>query len=66
MTWGNGNLSWGHSVSADLVNWFTFDTMLEPTRSFDAIGCWSGSATVLPDGSPVMLNTGVDVRGDQL
>uniref|UniRef100_A0A8I6WY52 Uncharacterized protein n=1 Tax=Hordeum vulgare subsp. vulgare TaxID=112509 RepID=A0A8I6WY52_HORVV len=66
VTWGNGNLSWGHSVSLDLVNWFALDTALEPSRSFDANGCWSGSATILPDGSPVMLYTGIDARGDQV
>ncbi|VAH37246.1 unnamed protein product [Triticum turgidum subsp. durum] len=66
VTWGNGNLSWGHSVSVDLVNWFALDAALQPSRSFDANGCWSGSATILPDGSPVMLYTGIDARGDQV
>jgi len=66
VTWGNGNLSWGHSVSVDLVNWAALDTALQPTQPFDANGCWSGSATILPDGSPVMLYTGIDANNDQV
>nr|AWT08287.1 putative cell wall invertase e [Secale cereale] len=57
-TWGTGNLSWGHSVSRDLVNWVTLDTALDPTAPFDSNGCWSGSATILPGGIPALLYTG--------
>ncbi|CAM0901608.1 unnamed protein product [Alopecurus aequalis] len=60
-SWGNGNLSWGHSVSVDLVNW----TALDPDSPLDANGCWSGSATILSDGNPVMLYTGIDAAGNQ-
>ncbi|KAK1685974.1 hypothetical protein QYE76_046822 [Lolium multiflorum] len=59
-TWGNGTLSWGHSVSGDLVNWAALDNALDPTAHFDINGCYSGSATTLPDGTPVMLYTGVN------
>ncbi|RCV15058.1 hypothetical protein SETIT_3G028300v2 [Setaria italica] len=59
-TFGTGKLSWGHSVSGDLVNWAFLGAALEPTSPFDADGCWSGSATVLPDGRPVILYTGRD------
>ncbi|XBJ06031.1 hypothetical protein VPH35_024708 [Triticum aestivum] len=59
-TWGKGNLSWGHSVSQDLVNWAALETAIDPTAPFDANGCWSGSATILPGGVPAMLYTGGD------
>ncbi|XP_062224973.1 beta-fructofuranosidase, insoluble isoenzyme 5-like [Phragmites australis] len=55
-----GRLSWGHSVSGDLVNWAFLGTALDPTSPFDADGCWSGSVTVLSDGRPIILYTGRD------
>ncbi|CAL5070594.1 unnamed protein product [Urochloa decumbens] len=55
-----GKLSWGHSVSGDLVNWAFLGTALEPTSSFDVDGCWSGSTTALPDGRLAILYTGRD------
>ncbi|CAM0955456.1 unnamed protein product [Alopecurus aequalis] len=64
--WKPGNLSWGHSVSVDLVNWNALRTALDPDSPFDANGCWSGSATILPDGRPVMLYTGIDAAGNQV
>uniref|UniRef100_N1R516 Beta-fructofuranosidase, insoluble isoenzyme 5 n=1 Tax=Aegilops tauschii TaxID=37682 RepID=N1R516_AEGTA len=59
-TWGDGKLSWGHSVSGDLVNWADVGNALDPTSPFDVNGCWSGSATVLPGGRPAILYTGMD------
>jgi beta-fructofuranosidase len=64
--WDIGNLSWGHSVSGDLVNWAALDTALDPTSPFDANGCWSGSATILPGGMPAILYTGIDANGEQV
>ncbi|CAM0901550.1 unnamed protein product [Alopecurus aequalis] len=64
--WGTGNLSWGHSVSVDLINWKALNTALDPDSPFDANGCWSGSATILPDGRPLMLYTGIDAAGNQV
>ena len=64
--WDIGNLSWGHSVSGDLVNWAALDTALDPTSPFDANGCWSGSATILPGGTPAILYTGIDANGEQV
>ncbi|XBJ06065.1 hypothetical protein VPH35_024734 [Triticum aestivum] len=57
-TWGSGNLSWGHSVSRDLVNWAALDIALDPTAPFDHNGCWSGSTTILPGGMPALMYTG--------
>jgi len=65
-TWDVGRLSWGHSVSGDLVNWTALDNALEPTAPFDVNGCWSGSATVLPGGRPAILYTGLDTEGVQV
>uniref|UniRef100_A0ACD5UX40 Uncharacterized protein n=2 Tax=Avena sativa TaxID=4498 RepID=A0ACD5UX40_AVESA len=65
-TWGNGNLSWGHSVSVDLINWSALENALDPDSPFDANGCWSGSATFLPDGTPVFLYTGIDASNNQV
>ncbi|KAM3370608.1 hypothetical protein ACQJBY_018131 [Aegilops geniculata] len=65
-TWGDGTLSWGHSVSGDLVNWADVGNALDPTSPFDANGCWSGSATVLPGGHPAILYTGIDANRVQV
>lgn len=61
------NIVWAHSVSLDLVNWSIVKDAFFSTQDhpFDINGCWSGSATILPDGDvyrpgPVMLYTGLD------
>ncbi|ONK57454.1 uncharacterized protein A4U43_C09F680 [Asparagus officinalis] len=41
-----GNITWGHSVSTDLVHWTGLEPALSPTDPFDVNGCWSGSATI--------------------
>ncbi|KAL6651857.1 hypothetical protein ACP70R_010782 [Stipagrostis hirtigluma subsp. patula] len=64
--WDIGNLSWGHSVSGDLVNWAAIDNGLDPTAPFDINGCWSGSATILPGGTPAILYTGIDANNQQV
>ncbi|KAH7680689.1 Beta-fructofuranosidase protein [Dioscorea alata] len=54
-----GNITWGHSVSTDMINWIPLDIALNPTKPFDIDGCWSGSATILPSlNKPVILYTG--------
>ncbi|WCJ39508.1 Beta-fructofuranosidase insoluble isoenzyme 1 [Euphorbia peplus] len=55
-----GNIVWGHSTSKDLVNWVPHGTAMSPSQPCDAKGIWSGSATILPGGAPVLLFTGVD------
>nr|CAB3486070.1 unnamed protein product [Digitaria exilis] len=64
--WDVGNLSWGHSVSGDLVNWADLGTALDPTSPFDIHGCASGSVTVLPDGQPAILYSGIDADRRQV
>lgn len=56
----NDIMIWGHSVSQDMVNWIQLKPALFPTEPFDRNSCWSGSATILPDGKPVILYTGLD------
>ncbi|XP_078448103.1 beta-fructofuranosidase 1-like [Wolffia australiana] len=53
-----GNISWGHAVSRDLVQWLHLPLAMVPDRWYDANGVWTGSATLLPDGRVAMLYTG--------
>ncbi|XP_066347176.1 beta-fructofuranosidase, insoluble isoenzyme 3-like [Miscanthus floridulus] len=55
-----GNIVWAHSVSTDLIDWTALDPGIYPSKKFDIKGCWSGSATVLPSGVPVVMYTGID------
>ncbi|XP_066347171.1 beta-fructofuranosidase, insoluble isoenzyme 2-like [Miscanthus floridulus] len=55
-----GNIVWGHSVSRDLINWVALKPAIEPSIASDKYGCWSGSATTLPDGTPAIMYTGVN------
>ena len=49
---------WGHVASRDLVHWKRLPAAVMPDTDYDADGAFSGSATVLPDGTPVILYTG--------
>ncbi|KAK1285080.1 Beta-fructofuranosidase, soluble isoenzyme I [Acorus calamus] len=53
-----GNITWGHAVSRDLINWIHLPLAMVPDHWYDMNGVWTGSATFLPDGSLVMLYTG--------
>ncbi|KAJ6826285.1 invertase 2 [Iris pallida] len=53
-----GNITWGHSVSRDLVNWQDLPLAMVRDRWYDINGVWTGSATLLPDGQVIMLYTG--------
>ncbi|CAN6234941.1 unnamed protein product [Urochloa humidicola] len=55
-----GNIVWAHSVSRDLINWIALEPAIKPSIPSDQYGCWSGSATILPDGTPVIMYTGID------
>ncbi|KAK2653474.1 hypothetical protein Ddye_013330 [Dipteronia dyeriana] len=55
-----GNIVWAHSTSTDLVNWIPHKPAIFPSQEADINGCWSGSATILPGGKPVILYTGID------
>ena len=53
-----GNMSWGHSVSKDMINWFELPVSLTPTEWYDIEGVLSGSTTKLPHGEIFALYTG--------
>ncbi|MCO5598501.1 hypothetical protein L7F22_052598 [Adiantum nelumboides] len=53
-----GLISWGHAVSVDLIHWLYLDLAMEPDQWYDLNGVWTGSATFLEDGTPVVLYTG--------
>ncbi|KAF8675439.1 hypothetical protein HU200_047809 [Digitaria exilis] len=61
-----GNIVWAHAVSTDLVDWVMLPPAIYPTAPFDVNGCWSGSATMLPDGTPVIMYTGIDGENRQV
>ncbi|CAM6104416.1 unnamed protein product [Calypogeia fissa] len=52
-----GNISWGHTVSTDLIHWQYLDPSLFADQWYDDQGAWSGYATIV-DGMPVILYTG--------
>ena len=61
-----GNIVWGHSTSTDLVNWTPHEAAIYPSQPSDINGCWSGSTTILPEGRPVILYTGIDPNNHQV
>ncbi|CAN6251781.1 unnamed protein product [Urochloa humidicola] len=54
-----GNIVWAHSVSRDLINWIALEPAIYPSIPSDQYGCWSGSATLLDDGTPAITYTGI-------
>ncbi|TVU29841.1 hypothetical protein EJB05_21429, partial [Eragrostis curvula] len=54
-----GNIVWAHSVSRDLINWISLEPAIVPSIPSDRYGCWSGSATILPGGTPAIMYTGI-------
>lgn len=50
---------WAHVVSSDLMHWKHLPPAIIPDASYDADGVFSGSATILADGTPAILYTGV-------
>ncbi|CAI9302580.1 unnamed protein product [Lactuca saligna] len=53
-----GNITWGHAVSKDLINWFHLPLAMVPDHWYDIQGVMTGSATILPDGQIIMLYSG--------
>ncbi|KAG8382399.1 hypothetical protein BUALT_Bualt05G0073300 [Buddleja alternifolia] len=53
-----GNIVWGHAVSRDLIHWRHLPIAMVPDHWYDINGVWTGSATILEDGTLVMLYTG--------
>lgn len=61
-----GNIVWAHSTSKDLVNWTPHPFAIYPTIESDINGCWSGSATILSKGKPVIIYTGINTKNQQV
>ncbi|KJE90859.1 hypothetical protein CAOG_02099 [Capsaspora owczarzaki ATCC 30864] len=53
-------MHWGHAVSTDLFHWQHLPIALSPDQTYDANGVFSGSATIIEDGMPVLMYTAVD------
>lgn len=54
-----GPMHWGHAVSEDLLHWRYLPAALAPETGCDRDGCFSGSASVMADGSHMLMYTGV-------
>lgn len=54
-----GPMHWGHAASSDLLHWEYLPCALAPDEAYDQDGCFSGGATVLPDGRQLLMYTGV-------
>ncbi|PIN13228.1 Beta-fructofuranosidase (invertase) [Handroanthus impetiginosus] len=62
-----GNISWGHSVSYNLIDWFHLQDAMNPNEPYDINGCWSGSTTILPGPNiPVILYTGNNFADEEV
>ncbi len=53
-----GPMHWGHCKSSDFVKWDYLPMAMAPDQSYDAGGCYSGSALEV-DGAHVLFYTGV-------
>ncbi|MDE6589698.1 MAG: glycoside hydrolase family 32 protein, partial [Oscillospiraceae bacterium] len=54
-----GPMHWGHLKTKDFICWERLPVAIAPDESYDASGCFSGSAVELPDGRQLLLYTGV-------
>lgn len=56
-----GDITWGHAVSDNLIDWDDLGSALEPSSvSVAPDGIWSGSAALDADGEPVLFFTAGD------
>ncbi|KJE94857.1 hypothetical protein CAOG_08887 [Capsaspora owczarzaki ATCC 30864] len=60
-----GDMHWCHAVSTDLLHWEHLPIALYPDQDYDANGVFSGSATILDGGMPVLMYTAVDMNNFQ-
>lgn len=54
-----GDMHWGHAVSADMVDWQELPIALAPNTAKGEEHIFTGSASRLPDGSPVFFYTSI-------
>ena len=57
-------MHWGHVKTRDFIRWERLPCALAPDKSYDKIGCFSGSAVELPDGRHLLMYTGVAKSDD--
>ncbi|XP_052183947.1 beta-fructofuranosidase, insoluble isoenzyme CWINV1-like isoform X2 [Diospyros lotus] len=62
----SANIVWAHSTSTDLINWIPHSHAIYPSQPSDINGCWSGSATILPGGEPLILYTGINQKNQEV
>ncbi|XP_065835085.1 uncharacterized protein [Oscarella lobularis] len=55
-----GDMSWGHIISKDLAHWHHLPVALSPDMAYDKRGVFTGSTTILDDGTPVIVYTCVN------
>ena len=53
-----GPMHWGHAVSDDMISWEYLPAALAPDMDYDRLGCFSGSALTMGDGSHLLMYTG--------
>ena len=53
-----GTMHWGHVKTNDFIHWERLPCALAPDEYPDKDGCFSGSATELPDGRQLLMYTG--------
>ena len=53
-----GPMHWGHAVSNDMIFWEYLPAALAPDKPYDRLGCFSGSAVTMDDGSHLLMYTG--------
>lgn len=58
-------MHWGHAVSKDLLHWEYLPAAMAPDETYDETGCFSGSASALPDGRQLIMYTGVSRKMDE-
>ena len=54
-----GPMHWGHAKTNDFIRWEYLPVALAPDTEADNAGCFSGSAIEMPDGSHLLMYTGV-------
>ena len=54
-----GPMHWGHACTKDFIKWEFLPAALAPDQEYDALGCWSGSAFELADGTHALIYTGL-------
>jgi len=53
-----GDMHWYHVISSDFAHWKNLPIALAPDHTYDSAGVFSGSVTILENGTPVISYTG--------